>query len=96
MASALISATVCARRSWRRVGLRACVLTTSPMPAPGQGQLLVQVEATGISYAEQAVRRARYLGQPAFPPPRATTWSAASCRSGVAVTGSWPGGGWPR
>lgn len=42
-------------------------ITTVPIPAPGTGQLLVQVEATGISYAEQAMRRGRYPGQPAFP-----------------------------
>jgi NADPH:quinone reductase-like Zn-dependent oxidoreductase len=34
---------------------------------PGPGRLLVQVEATGISYAEQSMRRGRYFGQPAFP-----------------------------
>ena len=34
---------------------------------PGPGHLLVAVEATGISYAEQAMRRGRYFGQPAFP-----------------------------
>jgi len=42
-------------------------LVSSPMPAPGPGQLLVQMEATGISFAEQAMRRGRYFGQPAFP-----------------------------
>jgi len=42
-------------------------VTTVPIPTPGTGQLLVQVEATGISYAEQAMRRGRYPGQPAFP-----------------------------
>ncbi|WP_394771124.1 medium chain dehydrogenase/reductase family protein [Lacisediminihabitans sp.] len=35
--------------------------------APGDGELLVAVEATGISFAEQAMRRGRYFGQPAFP-----------------------------
>ncbi|MFT2815611.1 medium chain dehydrogenase/reductase family protein [Leifsonia sp. A12D58] len=35
--------------------------------APGPGQLLVKVEATGISFAEQSMRRGRYFGQPAFP-----------------------------
>jgi NADPH2:quinone reductase len=35
--------------------------------APSSGQLLVAVEATGISFAEQAMRRGRYFGQPAFP-----------------------------
>ncbi|MDJ0337308.1 medium chain dehydrogenase/reductase family protein [Cryobacterium sp. PH31-O1] len=34
---------------------------------PGPGQLLVAVEATGISFAEQSMRRGRYFGQPAFP-----------------------------
>jgi len=42
-------------------------LTTEPMPTPAAGQLLVSVEATGISYAEQAMRRGRYFGQPEFP-----------------------------
>lgn len=42
-------------------------VTTGPVPAPGPGQLLVAVEATGISYAEQAMRKGRYFGQPAFP-----------------------------
>ncbi len=42
-------------------------VTTAPVPAPGPGQLLVALEATGISYAEQAMRKGRYFGQPAFP-----------------------------
>ena len=42
-------------------------ITTGPIPTPGAGQLLVQVEATGISYAEQAMRKGRYFGQPKFP-----------------------------
>ena len=33
----------------------------APVAAPGPGQLLVAVEATGISYAEQAMRRGRSL-----------------------------------
>lgn len=40
---------------------------TVPVARPASGQLLVAVEATGISYAEQAMRRGRYFGQPAFP-----------------------------
>jgi NADPH:quinone reductase-like Zn-dependent oxidoreductase len=32
-------------------------VATVPTPAPGAGQLLVQVEATGIAFAEQAMRR---------------------------------------
>jgi NADPH:quinone reductase-like Zn-dependent oxidoreductase len=42
-------------------------LATGPIPVPAAGQLLVQVEATGISYAEQTMRHGRYPGQPAFP-----------------------------
>jgi len=37
------------------------------LPTPARGQLLVEVEATGISFAEKSMRRGRYLGQPAFP-----------------------------
>ncbi|WP_433356033.1 medium chain dehydrogenase/reductase family protein [Micromonospora saelicesensis] len=37
------------------------------MPAPAPGQALVQVEATGISFAEQQMRHALYPGQPKFP-----------------------------
>lgn len=46
-------------------GLR--VSTTDAMPTPARGQVLVQVEATGIAFAEQAMRRGRYFGQPPFP-----------------------------
>jgi NADPH:quinone reductase-like Zn-dependent oxidoreductase len=38
-----------------------------PVPAPGPGQALVEVLATGISFAEQAMLRGRYPGQPKFP-----------------------------
>lgn len=37
------------------------------LPAPATGQALVTVEATGVSFAEQSMRRDRYFGQPAFP-----------------------------
>lgn len=37
------------------------------LPSPGPGQALVTVEASGISYAEQQMRRGRYYDQPAFP-----------------------------
>ncbi|MFB2583088.1 medium chain dehydrogenase/reductase family protein [Herbiconiux sp. P15] len=42
-------------------------LHTDTTPTPGPGQLLVAVEATGISFAEQSMRRGLYFGQPAFP-----------------------------
>jgi len=37
------------------------------LPAPAAGQVLVAVEATGISFAEHAMRLGRYPGQPKFP-----------------------------
>jgi len=40
---------------------------TSPIAAPGAGQFLVRMEATGVSFAEQSMRRGRYFGQPEFP-----------------------------
>ena len=36
-------------------------------PTAGAGEVVVAVEASGVSYAEQAMRRGRYPGQPAFP-----------------------------
>ncbi|HUQ59456.1 medium chain dehydrogenase/reductase family protein [Lentzea sp.] len=38
-----------------------------PLPAPAAGQALVRVESTAVSFAESAMRRGRYYGQPAFP-----------------------------
>jgi NADPH:quinone reductase-like Zn-dependent oxidoreductase len=38
-----------------------------PVPQPGAGQVLVRMEATGVSFAEQQMRRGRYYDQPSFP-----------------------------
>jgi NADPH:quinone reductase-like Zn-dependent oxidoreductase len=43
------------------------VLRTRELPAPTRGQVLVAVTATGVSMAEQSMRRGRYPGQPKFP-----------------------------
>jgi NADPH:quinone reductase-like Zn-dependent oxidoreductase len=43
------------------------LLNHRPVPAPGAGQAVVEVLATGISFAEQAMLRGRYPGQPKFP-----------------------------
>jgi len=40
---------------------------TSALPTPGPGQVLVRVEATGVSFAEQQMRRGKYYDQPKFP-----------------------------
>ncbi|MFE0461424.1 medium chain dehydrogenase/reductase family protein [Kitasatospora sp. NPDC058965] len=37
------------------------------VPDPGPGQLLIEMEATGVSFAEQQMRRGRYYDQPPFP-----------------------------
>ncbi|MFD1149244.1 medium chain dehydrogenase/reductase family protein [Saccharothrix hoggarensis] len=36
-------------------------------PVPAAGQALVRVEATGVSFAEKQMRKAKYYDQPAFP-----------------------------
>lgn len=43
------------------------VLRRRERPTPGPGQALVRVEATGVSFAEQQMRRAKYYDQPPFP-----------------------------
>ncbi|WP_327067438.1 medium chain dehydrogenase/reductase family protein [Kitasatospora sp. NBC_01302] len=37
------------------------------VPVAGPGQVVVEVEATGVSFAEQQMRRGRYYDQPPFP-----------------------------
>ncbi|MCI3274932.1 medium chain dehydrogenase/reductase family protein [Streptomyces cylindrosporus] len=37
------------------------------VPTPGPGQVLIRLEATGVSFAEQQMRRGRYYDQPPFP-----------------------------
>ncbi|WP_280355134.1 medium chain dehydrogenase/reductase family protein [Nocardia otitidiscaviarum] len=37
------------------------------LPPPGPGQTLIRVEATGVSFAEQQMRRGKYFDQPPFP-----------------------------
>lgn len=45
-------------------GLR---LVRRTLPTPTPGQALVRVESTAVSFAESAMRRGRYYGQPSFP-----------------------------
>jgi NADPH2:quinone reductase len=45
-------------------GLR---LAQRELPPPAVGQALVRVESTAVSFAESAMRRGRYHGQPPFP-----------------------------
>ncbi|MFF7943503.1 medium chain dehydrogenase/reductase family protein [Nocardia gamkensis] len=43
------------------------LITQRELPAPGPGQVLVGVEASGVSFAEQQMRRGKYYDQPPFP-----------------------------
>ena len=36
-------------------------------PSPGRARRVVRVEATGVSFAEQQMRRGKYYDQPPFP-----------------------------
>lgn len=40
---------------------------TRELGTPGPGQALIRVEATGVSFAEQQMRRGKYYDQPPFP-----------------------------
>lgn len=37
------------------------------LPRPGAGEALIRVDATGVSFAEQQMRRGKYYDQPPFP-----------------------------
>jgi NADPH:quinone reductase-like Zn-dependent oxidoreductase len=50
-----------------RVEPEALLTVQREIPGPAAGQLLVRLEATGVSFAEVQMRRGRYPGQPAFP-----------------------------
>jgi NADPH:quinone reductase-like Zn-dependent oxidoreductase len=43
------------------------IVNHRPVPVPARGQALVELLATGVSFAEQGMRRNRYPGQPKFP-----------------------------
>ncbi len=42
-------------------------LRTAAAPTPSAGEVLIRMEATGVSFAEQQMRRGRYYDQPPFP-----------------------------
>lgn len=49
------------------VDLAGFIIQDRTLDRPGAGQALIRTEASGISFAEQSMRRGRYPGQPAFP-----------------------------
>jgi len=42
-------------------------ISTVPVPEPVAGQVVIRMEAAGVSFAEQQMRRGRYYDQPPFP-----------------------------
>src|ERR1043165_3912072 len=40
---------------------------TRDLRAPGEGQVVLRMDATGVSFAEQQMRRGKYFDQPPFP-----------------------------
>lgn len=50
-----------------RVEPEGLELRRGAVPAAGPGQVVIRMEATGVSFAEQQMRRGRYYDQPAFP-----------------------------
>ncbi|MEU9891435.1 medium chain dehydrogenase/reductase family protein [Sphaerisporangium sp. NPDC051011] len=40
---------------------------TRPLPPPAPGQVVLRMDATGVSFAEQQMRRGKYYDQPPFP-----------------------------
>jgi NADPH:quinone reductase-like Zn-dependent oxidoreductase len=40
---------------------------TQQLSAPGPGRVVLRMEATGVSFAEQQMRRGKYFDQPPFP-----------------------------
>lgn len=50
-----------------KVEPRGLVVHTRELPAPAEGQVVLRMDATGVSFAEQQMRRGKYYDQPAFP-----------------------------
>ncbi|MEU8899871.1 medium chain dehydrogenase/reductase family protein [Nocardia sp. NPDC048505] len=50
-----------------RVEPDGLLVTHRELPAPTHGQALVRVAATGVSFAEQQMRRGKYFDQPPYP-----------------------------
>ncbi|MGW4248133.1 medium chain dehydrogenase/reductase family protein [Nocardia sp. NPDC004722] len=50
-----------------RVEPEGLAVVDRELPPPAAGEALVRMEATGVSFAEQQMRRGKYYDQPAFP-----------------------------
>ena len=58
------------------------------LPAPAKGEALIRMEATGVSFAEQQMRRGKYPAQPAFPFVPGYDLVGIVCAVGVGVSES--------
>ncbi|UPZ27101.1 medium chain dehydrogenase/reductase family protein [Streptomyces sp. LRE541] len=50
-----------------KVAPEGLLIRRGAVPVAGPGQVLIRMEATGVSFAEQQMRRGRYYDQPPFP-----------------------------
>ncbi|MEU7143482.1 medium chain dehydrogenase/reductase family protein [Nocardia sp. NPDC046473] len=50
-----------------KVEANGLLIRTRPLAAPGTGQVALRMDATGVSFAEQQMRRGKYYDQPPFP-----------------------------
>ncbi|GAB4031805.1 medium chain dehydrogenase/reductase family protein [Spirosoma jeollabukense] len=67
------------------------LIRNNVLNTPAVGQVIVRVEANGISFAEQAMRRDRYPGQPAFPFVPGYDLVGTVAAMGPGVDASWMG-----
>ena len=51
----------------REGGPEVLEVRRQPLPGPARGQVVVRVEAAGVSFAEVQMLKGRYFGQPKFP-----------------------------
>lgn len=49
------------------VGPAGLQVQVRELPAPGEGQVVLRMDATGVSFAEQQMRLGKYFDQPPFP-----------------------------
>ncbi|MFI7000235.1 medium chain dehydrogenase/reductase family protein [Nocardia sp. NPDC050175] len=50
-----------------KVEANGLLIRTRPLATPGKGQVALRMDATGVSFAEQQMRRGKYYDQPPFP-----------------------------
>lgn len=66
------------------------------MPGAGPGRVVVAMEATGVSFAGQQMRRGRYYDQPPFPFVPGYDLMGTVVTAGEGTDPAWWGSGSPR